>query len=227
MSRTKLTKTIKYATVATDIVLVAVDNKQLKILLIEMKRKPYTGLWAIPGGMVNPDESVDQAAERHLANKTGLKNIYMEQLYTFGEVKRDPFGRVVSVAYLALLPDISKLSIKTNSEYTAIAWHNINHLPKLGYDHKAIAKLAIERLRSKLAYTNIVYGLLPNEFTQADLQKVYEIILGRGLDKRNFRKKILSLGLIKPTGKNTLGEAHRPAKLYKFVSREPRAIEIL
>lgn len=223
----KLTKTFNQAAIATDVVMFTVHNQQLKVLLIEMKKKPFIGAWAVPGGMVNPDESVDASAQRHLSNKAGLTDIYLEQLYTFGAVDRDPYGRVVSVAYFSLIPDASRFQIKTTRDYADISWHPADHLPKMAYDHRAIIKLALERLRSKLEYTNVVYSLLPSEFTLAEMQQVYEIILGKKLDKRNFRKKIQSLDLIAKTGQKTAGEAHRPADLYRFIKKTPQIIQIL
>jgi len=152
--------------------------------------------------------------------------LYLEQLYTFGGVNRDPFGRVVSVAYIGMLPT-SEIKTKTTEEHKKIEWFSVDKLPLLAYDHKKILKLAISRLQSKLEYTNIICNLLPEEFTLTEMQKAYEIILKKELDKRNFRKKIDSLNFIKETGINTVGGAHRPAKLYKFINKKVQNIEIL
>jgi 8-oxo-dGTP diphosphatase len=216
----------KFAVIATDVVIFTVHKNHLKILLIKMKRKPYIGYWACPGGLVRPNESVNEAAKKHLFDKAGLEDVYLEQLYTFGEPDRDPFGRVVSVAYFALIPT-SGIELKTTKEYADIAWFTVKSLPKLAYDHKQVIEIAEERLKNKLAYSNIIYSLLPEEFTLGELQGMYEIILGRKLDKRNFRKKIFSLGIIGSTGKKRIGEASRPAGLYKFVNRDPRIVEML
>jgi 8-oxo-dGTP diphosphatase len=216
----------QYAVIAVDIVVFSIEDGKLKVLLIEMWKKPFLGTWAAPGGLVRPLESVDKAAARVLKEKSGISGAYLEQLYTFGRVDRDPFGRVVSVAYFALLPD-TNIKIETTKDHKNIAWFNVNDLPKLAYDHAEIIKTAVLRLRAKLEYTNIVYGLLPNEFTLTDLQKVYEIILDRPLDKRNFRKKILGIGIIEKTGRMTAGQASRPAALYRFKRRSPRNIEML
>ena len=222
----KVQQKYKFAVIATDVVIFTIIQSKLHVLLIKMKKKPFQSCWAAPGGLVKPLESVDQAAKRHLFAKSGVKNVYLEQLYTFGKIKRDPFGRVVSVAYFALIP-LKGLKLKTTDEYADIKWFPITKLPKLAYDHKEMIKFAIERLRAKLEYTNIVYSLLPKKFTLTDLQNTYETILKRKLDKRNFRKKILSLNLISKTGRKQKGEAYRPAALYKFRKRKMQIVKIL
>ncbi len=212
--------------VAVDIVIFTVDEGKLKVILIKMNKKPFRGKWAFPGGLVGTRESLDEAAERELHEKTGVKNVYLEQLYTFGEVKRDPFSRVVSVAYVALVNRKQIKKLTTTSKYMGIDWFDVTRLPRLAYDHSKIARHALDRLRSKLEYTNIVFSLLPRYVTLAELQGVYEIILGRKLDKRNFIKKINSINLLKKTDKVEKG-AHRPARLYEFQRRYSRFIEIL
>ena len=222
----KIIKKYTFAVIATDVVIFTVQEGQLKVLLIQMKKAPFTGRWATPGGLVKPNESVDNAAKRHLFGKTGVRNVYLEQLYTFGEVKRDPFGRVVSVAYFALIP-YGGLRLKTTKEYEDVTWFPIKKLPKLAYDHAAIIRYAVERLKSKLEYTNIVYGLLSKEFALSELQGLYEIILNKKFDKRNFRKRILSLHLLKKLGKKRGGDANRPAELYSFLRRKPLMVRVL
>jgi len=216
----------KFAVIATDVVIFTIKNNKLQVLLIKMKKKPFTNQWACPGGLVKPNESVDSSAKRQLKTKTGVSDVYLEQLYTFGKINRDPFGRVVSVAYFALIPN-AKLKLKTTKEYADVKWFQIDKLSKLAYDHTEIVKTAVERLKAKLTYTNIVYGLLSKEFTLTELQQVYEIILKKNIDKRNFRKKILSLRLVKKTNKQKSGEANRPADLYTFIKKSPQIIEIL
>lgn len=223
---TRLSQKYKFAAIATDVVIFTVIAESLHVLLIKMKKHPYEKCWAIPGGLVKPDESVDAAARRQLALKTGVKNIYLEQLYSFGDVHRDPFGRVVSVAYFALIPN-ANVNLKTTDEYGEVAWFPVSDLPQLAYDHTKIISTALFRVKSKLEYTNIVYSLLPDEFTLHDLQKIYEIILDRKLDKRNFRKKFFSLKLVQATGKKQRGEANRPAELFRFVKRSLQRVEIL
>lgn len=219
-------KKYKFAVIATDVVIFTVRDGCLQALLIKMKKRPFTDCWAAPGGLVKPEESVDEAAKRHLYMKTGVKNVYLEQLYTFGKVNRDPFGRVVSVAYYALIPSAG-LQLKTTDEYGEVSWFPVNRLPKLAYDHAEVIHCAIQRLKDRLGYTNVVYSLMPREFTLGELQKIYEIILNKKLDKRNFRKKIFSLGLVKKTGKKRVGEANRPAELFVFTSRQLQRFKIL
>lgn len=216
----------KFAVIATDVAIFALEDGQLQTLLIKMKKHPFSDHWAAPGGLIKPYESVDRAAMRVLAEKTSLKDTYLEQLYTFGRVNRDPFGRVVSVAYIALLPN-TDVKIKTTKDHPDIKWFPVNQLPKLAYDHADILDVAIKRLQGKLEYTNIIYSLLPKEFTLTDLQNAYEIILGKKLDKRNFRKKIFAVNLVQKTDKREEGAAHRPASLYRFTHRTPRLIEVL
>lgn len=219
-------KQYKFAVIAVDVVIFTILNQELKVLLIKMKKRPFTGYWAAPGGLVKPDESVDNAAKKHLKSKAGVTNVYLEQLYAFGEVGRDPFGRVVSIAYFALISP-SGVKLKTTKDYDDIKWFSMDELPRLAYDHKKIINYALARLRAKLEYTNIVYGLLSNEFTLSELQKTYEIILKKELDKRNFRKKIFSLKFVRRIGKRALRGKNRPAELYMFADKKPRIIEIL
>lgn len=221
----KVHKKYKFAVIATDIVLLTVVQNRLKVLLIKMKKSPFTGMWACPGGLVKPNESVDDAAERILKSEAGVAGIYLEQLYTFGKVDRDPFGRVVSVSYFALVPN-AHIHIQTTAEYADIAWFDVNHLPKLGYDHGEIIAKALHRVQTKLRYSNIIFALLPNEFTLVELQKLYEIILSRKFDKRNFRKKIMLTKLIKKLNKKRHTGPSRPAMLYSFALRKPQTVEM-
>jgi 8-oxo-dGTP diphosphatase len=195
------------------------------VLLLKIVRAPFTNKWAVPGGLILPTENLDQGVERHLNSKTGLKGVYSEQLYTFGEVHRDRRGRVVSVAYLSLLND-SAQKIKTTADYSDSAWFDVKKLPELAYDHKEIITRALERLRGKLSYTNIAQHLLPKQFTLTELQTIYELILSEKFDKRNFRKKILSLGILEESSKKVRG-AFRPAQLYSFKSKNVKIVEIL
>ena len=211
--------------VAVDVVIYTLHRRGLESLLVEVKEGPFAGQWAFPGGLVGAEESLDQAAEREVRERTGIKDSYLEQLYTFGKPERDPATRVVSVSYLALVP-YQEVRLNPASKYANIAWFPANHLPSLAYDHDQVGRLALQRIRSKLQYTNIVYSLLPPEFTLGELQEVYETILHRSLDRRNFRKKILALGLLKQLRKKRHG-THRPAALYAFMKRRPVVIEML
>jgi 8-oxo-dGTP diphosphatase len=211
--------------VAVDIVIFTVRDNALKVILIQMKKKPFAGMWAFPGGLIDPRESLDEAARRELAEKTGVKNVYLEQLYTFGEPKRDPYGRVISVAYFALI-NSKNAKLITTEKYSDIGWFPVQKLPKLAYDHQNVAKYAIKRLQWKLIYTNIAYSLLPRSFTFSELRTVYEVILARSLDRRNFQRKIHSLKLLKKAPGHKTGK-HRPAALYEFKVRKPIIVEVL
>lgn len=217
---------VSVAAVAVDAVILSIKDERLNVLLLQPKKGPFVGKMVLPGGLVSPKETLEESVERHMFAKAGLEGVYFEQLYTFGQVDRDPRNRVVSVAYITLVPE-DFFKPKTNEAYKSIEWHTVSDLPKLGYDHKEIIATALERLKSKLTYTNIVYGLLPKEFTLSDLQNIYEIILGKKLDKRNFRKKILQTKLLKKTAKRLSGQAHRPAELYSFSKRTPQFVEIV
>jgi len=207
----------KYPIVAVDVVIFTIKDNSLKVILIKMKKKPFAGKWAFPGGRVGLKKSLDEAAKRELFEKTGVKNVYLEQLYAFGDVKRDPFDRVVSVAYYALV-DMKRIKrLETTKKYAGIGWFPLNRLPPLAYDHKTMAKMALKKLREKMGYVKIADGLLPYNFTLNELQKVHEIILDKKLDKRNFRRKIFALGIIKPAGKKRGDVPYRPAALYKFI----------
>jgi 8-oxo-dGTP diphosphatase len=213
--------------VAVDNCIFTVLDEQLHLLLIQMTRPPFVGQWALPGGLIRDDETLDQAAARILYEETGVADVYLEQLYTFGHLHRDPFGRVISVAYVALIHSRG-VQLHTMPQYADVRWWRYADLPRhLAYDHNEIVAYAKQRLEWKLTYTNVIWSLLPPTFALSDLQKVYETVLGRTLDKRNFRKKILSLGLIEPVGETAMRGAHRPAMLYRFTSRQPKIVEVL
>ena len=212
---------------AVDVAVFTVLDRQLRVLLVRVRRGTFAGRWTLPGGRVHPDETLEAAASRHLAAQSGVAGIYLEQLYTFGSPQRDPHGRVVSVAYFALIPHGGRFQgLRVPEPYPDAAWSSVARLPDLAYDHSAVVKTALARLRAKLRYTNLVYTLLPPSFTLAELQAMYEAILGRRLDRRNFRKKVLSLGLLRDAGGLRRGR-HRPAALYAFRRRRPMMIEIL
>lgn len=191
------------------------ESHQLKVLLIQRAHDPFEGQWALPGGFVDMGEGLEQAALRELEEETGVKDVFIEQLYTFGEPGRDPRGRVVSVAYFALV-NLEEHPVAASSDARKVRWFETSQLPRLAFDHEQIMQAAIARLRAKVRYQPIGFELLPEIFTLFQLQKLYETILGvEELNKRNFRTRILKMGVLKEVGKQE-GVAHRPAKLYCF-----------
>lgn len=209
----------EHPSVTVDLVIFTVNEDQLKILLVKRAEDPFMGYWSIPGGFLKVNESLDDAAVRVMNEKTGVQEIYLEQLYTFGAPQRDPRARVITVSYFALTP-WQNLRQPESSKITDLAWFAVKKLPDLAFDHASILEYAITRLRAKASYSNIVYGLLPERFRLSDLQKIYEIIGNKEMDKRNFRKRMLATGLLQETGSKDLVGAHRPAMLYKFKKRE-------
>src|SRR5712672_3435723 len=191
------------------------DDGELKILLIERGLEPFKGRWALPGGFVRVDETLDEAARRELVEETGLKDVFLEQLYSFGEIKRDPRERVVSVAYYALVK-LSDHRAKAATDAANAEWFLVSKLPKLAFDHAEILRTALSRLQGKVRYQPIGFELLPEKFTLSQLQHLYEAVLETELDKRNFRKKVLSCGLLLPLEETLMAGRHRPAQLFRF-----------
>jgi 8-oxo-dGTP diphosphatase len=198
-----------------DIVVFALDQDDLQVMLIQRDLEPFAGQWALPGGFVRVDETLDEAATRELQEETGLTDIFLEQLYTFGIVDRDPRERVVTVAYYALV-NLAGHSVHASSDARNAAWFPVNELPQLAFDHKQILDVALQRLRGKVRYQPIGFELLPEKFTLRQLQHLYEIILDRPLDKRNFRKKVHGMEILKDTGEIEKDVAHRAAQLFRF-----------
>jgi 8-oxo-dGTP diphosphatase len=204
-----------------DCVIFGFEAGELKVLLIERNEDPFKDWWALPGNLVENDESVENAATRILYELTGLRELHMEQFHTFGEVNRHPLGRVITVAYYALIRINGKKEVKPITQYAKQAfWHPINDLPKLGFDHGEIFDTSIQKLRRRLSYQPIAFELLPEKFTLTQLQLLYEAILNKKLDKRNFRKKMLSYGFLKELDEKQKGVSYRAAKLYKFDRRK-------
>src|SRR5262245_23054594 len=212
--------------VAVDCVIFGIDldEEALRVMLIERDLKPFEGMWAIPGGFIRKGESLDGAARRELEEETGIKDVFLEQLYTFGEPDRDPRGRVVSVAYYALVSP-EKHSILAATDARRAEWFPVDGLPRLAFDHAAILETALRRVRGKLTYAPIGFELLPEKFTIKQLQKVYEIVLGRKIDNRNFRKKIFGMDVLRELGEVQRGVPHRAARLYRFDLRKYKQLE--
>jgi 8-oxo-dGTP diphosphatase len=203
------------AALTVDCVVFGYDERELKVLLIQRGLDPFKGRWALPGGFVRVDETIDEAARRELLEETGLKDVFLEQLYTFGKVDRDPRERVVSVAYFALVK-LSDHRAKAATDAAQAEWFPVSKVPKLAFDHAEILATALSRLKGKVRYQPIGFELLPQEFTLSQLQHLYEAILGEELDKRNFRKKVLGFALLKPLKEKVTGGRHRPAQLFQF-----------
>ena len=206
---------------SVDCVIFGFEEGVLKILLIERNEEPFKDWWALPGLFVGPDEGIDYAAERILYELTGLRNIYMEQLYTFGDVDRHPEGRVITVAYYAMIRLSGKSELHPVTNYAKKAfWHPVAELPKLGFDHSQIFEKSLDKIKRKISYQPIAFELLPEKFTLTQLQNVYEAIMNKKLDKRNFRKKMLNYGILKELDEKQRGVSYRAATLYKFDRRK-------
>lgn len=207
----------KYARPAltVDCVVFGLDDEDLKVLLIERDLPPFEGKWALPGGFVRVDESLDDAALRELQEETGLKKVFLEQLYTVGDLNRDPRERVITVTYYALVR-LSSHTVQAATDARQALWFGIDDVPKLAFDHQKILTMAHERIRGKVRYQPLGFELLPQKFTLRQLQHLYEVILDRELDKRNFRKKILGMGILEELDELETDVAHRAARLYRF-----------
>ncbi|MEP7001384.1 MAG: NUDIX domain-containing protein [bacterium] len=202
--------------VTVDTVIFTIRDTELQVLLVRRAIPPFKSRWAIPGGFVLPHESLDEAARRELREETGVDDVWLEQLYTFGDLKRDPRGRVVTVAYFALVSPDRAPPLAGSDAADARWWPAGNTPAPLAFDHDRILETALERLRGKLAYTSIGFELLPKKFTLSQLQHVHEAILGEALDKRNFRKRVDALGVVRPLNESVHDGAGRPARLFAF-----------
>jgi 8-oxo-dGTP diphosphatase len=203
--------------VAVVVVIFTIRLERLNVLLIERAAEPCKGQWALPGGLLLPHETLDAAARRKLADETGVSDVFLEQLYTFDRLGE---GRAEAVVTYFALVDIGRSRLRSESEWRP-AWHPARPAPPTAFENERVIAYAEERLRNKLEYTNVVYSLLPERFTLTRMQQTYEAILGERLDKRNFRRRVVGLGIVRPTGRLEKPGAHRPAMLYEFTSREP------
>jgi len=209
--------------IAVDMVIFTVTERGLAVLLRRRHEAPFAGYWTLPGGFLSDHESPEAGAERVLADKIGVHGLYAEQLYTFGRPDRDPRGRVVSIGFFALMPWNRAAPLAGEAHGTA--WHSVDTLAPLGFDHATIIGMARQRLVAKLAYSTIALQLMPQRFTLSQLQSVYESIMGEALDKRNFRKWVCSLGCIEATDETYRAGSHRPARLYRV--KHPGEVRII
>ena len=205
--------------VTVDLVIFTVNEDTLKVMLVKRVEEPFADRWSLPGGFLKSSESLEGAALRVLKEKAGVEDVYVEQLYTFGDLDRYLRARAITVAYFALIP-WKELVPPPSDKVTDLKWASVNRLPKLAFDHKQIVTYAVQRLRAKAGYSNIVYALMPRQFRLSELQRMYEIIMDKKLDKRNFRKRMLATGLLHETGRKDVAGAHRPAMLYRFKKME-------
>ncbi len=205
---------------AVVVAIFTVLDQRLSVLLIERAAEPYGGEWALPGGLLQPGETLEGAAGRKLKDETGLSDVFLEQLYTF-DAAGDGNAEIV-VAYFALLP-AAQARLRRELEWRP-AWRALRELGRLAFANERVLDYAQERLRSKLDYTNVAYSLVPVRFTLRELQGVYEAILEETIDKRNFRKRVVGLGIVRATTETRKEGAHRPARLYEFTSREPMVL---
>lgn len=201
--------------VTVDIVVFTIQQNSLKVLLIQRKQSPFEHMWAIPGGFIHMGETLEEAASRRLREETNIDNIYLEQLYSFAAPSRDPRARVITVAYSALI-SAEKLKLEADANAEDVRWFSISDLPSLAFDHQEIVNYALSRLKERLETSSVAFQLLPQKFTLTELQRVYELVLGKTLDKRNFRKKILSSSILMDIGETKMEGYHRPAQLYSF-----------
>jgi len=210
--------------VTTDVVVFTLRDQQLKLLLVKRGRPPFADMWALPGGFLDIDEDLEACAKRELEEETGIRGVYLEQLYTFGQPDRDPRERVISVTYYALVPS-DHIDLQASSDAADADWFSLGQLPALAFDHQEIITLAHQRLVAKLHYSTIAFQFMPETFTLGELQKVYETLRNEELDKRNFRKWILSLGQIEKGGELRKTGNHRPAQIYRL--KNPERVEII
>lgn len=210
---------------AVDNVVFTIKDGQLHVLLVQRNTEPFKGQWTLSGGFVMDNESLKDAAYRKLEIETDVDNVYLEQLYTFGEVDRDPRSRIVSTSYMAVI-NHKDLHAQASNYIESLEVYSVDDLPEMAFDHEKIINYGVERLKNKLEYTNIAQFLLPDLFSLSQLQNVYEVIFEHEYDTRNFRKKIKNLDIIEYSGQKQKNVQHRPAKLYQFKSNDLEVVEI-
>lgn len=220
---------LKFAILATDIVILTIKDSKILVRLQQVNRPPYFNtIPGLPGGLISPTETAEETVQRLLYEKAKLtpSKVYIEQLYTFSGINRDPRGRVVSVGYLALVP-WEQLSILEQQDTEEVWWKEISKTKNLAYDHDSILSTAINRLKSRITYTTLSSKLVPKEFTLTHLEKIYELILKKSIDKRNFRKKLISLNIVKKSERKVEGVKYRPPNLYSFITKNVSDLSIL
>ena len=203
---------VKTHEITVDTVILTIKNNSLNVLLVRRNNEPFKDKWAIPGGYVRMSENLDEAAVRVLKEKTNVENIYLEQLYTFGDPLRHPVSRVITCAYFALIRS-EDVDVVTTDE---LAWHKVSELPPLAFDHKEIIEYALKRTRERLEMCPVAYQLLNEKFTLTEMQKAYEMIMEKKLDKRNFRKKVITTDGLRELNEFSKTSSKRPARLYTF-----------
>jgi 8-oxo-dGTP diphosphatase len=221
VSEQNFTYKYPHPAVTVDCVVFGLDDGELKLLLVRRKFEPFARKWALPGGFVQIDEDLETAAFRELREETGVKDLYLEQLATFGSPDRDPRERVISVAYLSIV-NLFDHGLSADTDASEAAWFPVEELPGLAFDHKLVIQTAVKRLRGKVRYEPLVFEFLPQKFTLTQVQKLYEKILGKQLDKRNFRKSLLATGFLTALDEYELDVSHRAAQFYVFNKEDYR-----
>lgn len=220
-----MAKEFEKPSVTVDVIIFTVSEGELKVLLVKRDLEPFKGKWAIPGGFVRIEESLHEAAKRELEEETGVKDVYLEQLYTFGDPKRDPRGRVITVSYLALIHS-DKIKLKAATDVSEAKWFPVKDVPFLAFDHKKILSYALKRLKWKFEYTTVAFSLLQKRFSIGEVQRLYEVVFDRDFDKRNFAKKLLSLKILKEEGINR-EVSYRPPMTYSLKKNIGEVVEIM
>ncbi len=211
--------------VTVDMVIFTIFNKELSVLLVKRSLNPFKGKWALPGGFVRIDESLNDAAIRELKEETGIADVYLEQLYSFGEVSRDPRGRVITISYMALV-NSENINLSASTDASDAQWFSVSKIPALAFDHKEILDYALQRLKWKFEYTTVAFSMLGKKFTISQLQDIYEIVFNKKFDKRNFAKKLHFLDILKE--EDVMKDvAHRPPQLYSLKTGIGKIVEIL